>query len=168
MENSHDFQQLNALSKEIKKKKKTPKMQRGNFPTIFLRTISIMNHHELMHIFVTHGNCKNFLGLLCYLYSLVLNLKHTCAEAINVFDDISEKKSPLPCIPHLQEQLPEIDWTLPRIRNLIKLRILVKRARNCLHDASRKRGGKHRWIVCTNRDWKPFLSINYSHKLKQL
>ena len=41
LENSEEFQRLNACSKEIKKKTKS-KMQRGNFPTIFPRTISII------------------------------------------------------------------------------------------------------------------------------
>ena len=41
LEKSEEFQRLNARSKQIKKKTKS-RMQRGNSPTIFLRTISII------------------------------------------------------------------------------------------------------------------------------
>ena len=80
----------------------------------------------------------------------------------------SEKKPPLPNIPCLMEQLPEVDWTRPRTVKLSNSWILVKRAQNCIKDAARKRGGKHRGIVCSNRDWKPFKSIDYSCKFKHL
>ena len=41
LEKSVEFQRLNARSKQIKKKTKS-RMQRGNSPTIFPRTISII------------------------------------------------------------------------------------------------------------------------------
>ena len=41
LEKSEEFQRLNAYSKQIKKKAKS-RMQRGNSPTIFPRTISII------------------------------------------------------------------------------------------------------------------------------
>ena len=80
----------------------------------------------------------------------------------------SEKKPPLPNIPRLMEQLPEVDWMRPRTVKLSNSRILVKRAQNCINEAAHKRGGKHRRIVCSNRDWKPFKSIDYSRKFKHL
>ena len=81
---------------------------------------------------------------------------------------ISEKKPPLPNIPRLMEQLPEVDWTRPQTVKLSNSRILVKRAQNCINEAARKRGGKCRQIVCSNRYWKPFKSIDYSCKFKHL
>ena len=41
LERSEELKRLNAHSKQIKKKTKS-RMQRGNSPTIFLRTISII------------------------------------------------------------------------------------------------------------------------------
>ena len=55
---------------------------------------------------------------------------------------ISEKKPPLPNIPCLMEQLPEVDWTRPRTVKLSNSWILVKRTQNCINEAARKRGGK--------------------------
>ena len=87
---------------------------------------------------------------------------------MNVFVLFSEKKPPLPNIPCLMEQLPEVDWMRPQIMKLHNSQILVKRAQNCIKDAACKRGGKRRRTVCSNRDWKLFQSIDYSHKFKQL
>ena len=54
LENSEEFQRLNARSKEIKKKTKS-KMQRGNFPTIYPRTISI----------IVLAHCATFMFWVC-------------------------------------------------------------------------------------------------------
>ena len=113
-------------------------MQRGKCRTTFLFTHLILNHQQFLHTLLMDGTCD----LLCL--SLCICIKNPCVETINFFDNISEKKPPLPAIPCLQEQLPYIDWTPSRVKNKIKSDILIRRAKKCLQVASHKKKGKNK------------------------
>ena len=89
-----------------------------------------------------------------------MNIKGNLTVNLTLMCNLADRKTPLPAVPHLMEQLPHIDWRPQEIIRRIRSRCVVARAKKYL--AGRKTKTTLRRRPVQNRDWAPFEPSDFS------